>query len=384
MARPAGTVLTDRDRRLFAYFALARHLTADQVHLLLGGLHAQKQTYRRLARLCEPTPADSGAPFLSRQEIHPTKGPAIGFWSLTKRGWTEADKALPYPVSRPDSHVTQQFLFHQMLVNQILIDLASQLGDPGAPALATLPFRWIPEATDQLTFTIPNRQGLPARTAVKPDAIIEVPSSLRRFFLEAETGSQSITTARHGQLHSGSIKQKLLRYAAYFTALETRGLKSTWYKHAFGDDLFPELLFVVHSKERKERVAWVVSRRIAKLPEPRPFAVRVLCLDEAAAAIAAITAAKHVPRKRLVTVPEASAIAIRDRVNDLVQSFNSVLELVNAHNKSPKAEKITLPPLPTTTLQELATLIRNELLAKPSNPPRWRDHLIEETTEGRR
>ncbi len=384
MARPTGTVLTDRDRRLCAYFALARHLTADQVHLLLGPARTGERTYKQLRRLCQPTAGDSGAPVLQRQDIDAWKGTAIGFWSLTARGWAEAENQLPYRVSRPDSTVGQQFLLHQMQVNQVLVDLAAQLGGPAVAAIATLPFRWIPEATGQLNFTIKNRQGLYARTAVKPDAIIEVPGTARRFFLETETGSQSITTSSHAHLRSGSIKQKLVRYAAYFTALETGGLKSTWYKHAFGDDLFPELLFVVHSKERKERVAWVVSRRVAKLPEPRPFAVRVLCLDEAAAAIAAITAAKHVPRKRLLTVPEASAIAIRDRVNDLVQSFNSVLELVNAHNKSPKAEKITLPPLPIDTLQQLKMLIRDELLAKPSNPPRWRDHLIEETTEGRR
>ena len=381
MPRPLGTALTDRDRRLFAYFALARHLTAEQVHLLLGDNVAQQQAYRRLARLSAGTAGDS-APFLGRQELLPPKGRAIGFWNLTARGWIEAEKVLPYPVSRPAPTVSQQFLFHQMQVNQVLVELAVQLGGSNIPGIASLPFRWIPEATGQLEFQIRDRQGLYARAAVKPDAIVEVPTGgRRRFFLEAETGSQSITTGQHARLHSGSIKQKLIRYAAYFTALETENLESTWYRHAFHDELFPELLFVVHSKERKERVAWIVSRRLAKLPEPRPFTVRVLCLDEAAGAIAAIAAAKPIARERLVTIREASAVAIRDRVNDLLANFNGVLELVNAHNKSPKAEKIPLPPLPTETLQQLKTLIREELLAKPFNAPKWRKHLIE-TSEG--
>ena len=63
MPRPLGTALTDRDRRLFVYFALARHLTAEQVHLLLGDNVAQQQAYRRLSRLSAGTAGDS-APFL--------------------------------------------------------------------------------------------------------------------------------------------------------------------------------------------------------------------------------------------------------------------------------------------------------------------------------
>ena len=384
MPRPPGTVLTERDRRLLGYFALARHLTAEQVHLLLGPAQSDERTYKQLRRLCQPASGEDGTPLLRRQEVAPRKGTALGFWRLTDRGWAEAAKELPFAVSRPHTTPGQQHLLHQMQLNQVLVDLTSQLGGSNVPAVATLPFRWVPEAPAALSFKLQNRHGLYNRAAVKPDALVEVPTGGRRFFLEAETGSQSITTGQHDRVHSGSIKQKLLRYAAFFTGVETENLQTTWYKQAFSDELFPELLFVVHSRERKERVAWIVSRRVAKLPEPRPFAVRVLALDEAAAAIAAITAAKPIARKRLVTVPEASAFAIRDQVNDLVLSFNRVLELVHAHNKAPKAEKIALPPLPTETLQKLKTLIRDDLLGTPSTAPRWKDHLIEKTHEGSR
>jgi hypothetical protein len=180
------------------------------------------------------------------------------------------------------------------------------------------------------------------------------------------------------------VKQKLLRYAAYFTGVETQYLSTTWYKQAFADDLFPELLFVVHDAERKERVAWIVTRRFTQLPEPRPFAVRVLCIDEVATAIAAITAQKPIPRERLLTVTEASAVRIRDRVNDLIQSFNTVLERVHAHNRTPSSAPLALPPLPTAAIQELRALVRDELLSRPFNAPRWRKHLVEETTEGPR
>jgi hypothetical protein len=395
-----GVILTDRDRRLLAYFALARLLTADQVQQLLGGDLSPQVTARRLRRLSEESPPQrshpNAGPYLERHELRSDPGAARHVWSLTEAGWLEAKRVeadwlassshrsplLPDSMQPATRDLGQQFVKHTILLNQVLVDLVSQRGAAATP-LPELPFRWIPEAKDQLGFKLyDKRTGLVVPTAVKPDAILEAPGVKRRFFLEAETGSHSITTRAPFGFHAGAITRKLQRYAAYFTGLVEKGLPATWYSRAFPDQLFPELLILVHSTSRKERVGWVTSRRLAKMPEPRPFAVRVLTFEEAARAIAAVMENKLVPRSRLITIPESTATGIRDGYNTLVSSFNAVLAAVAAHNAKHPAARVALPPVPQNTIAQLATIIRSDLLSQSA--PRWAAHLVDEDAPSKR
>jgi hypothetical protein len=54
MPAPRGAILTDRDRALLAFAAIARYVSAEQVHRLFFDGSSKKQTYRRLAKLCQP------------------------------------------------------------------------------------------------------------------------------------------------------------------------------------------------------------------------------------------------------------------------------------------------------------------------------------------
>ncbi|HET9596477.1 MAG TPA: hypothetical protein VFP65_12885 [Anaeromyxobacteraceae bacterium] len=51
---PSGAVLTERDLALLSYVGIARYASAEQLHALFFDGRSKKQTYRRLAKLCEP------------------------------------------------------------------------------------------------------------------------------------------------------------------------------------------------------------------------------------------------------------------------------------------------------------------------------------------
>jgi hypothetical protein len=92
MPNPKGAVLTGRDRALLAYVAVARYASADQVHRLFFDGSSKKQTYRRLAKLCQPGARPGEGACLRRLEYRRSDGTGVPVWALAPHGRAVAER----------------------------------------------------------------------------------------------------------------------------------------------------------------------------------------------------------------------------------------------------------------------------------------------------
>jgi hypothetical protein len=202
-------VLTERDRALLGYLGVARYVTAAQVHRLIAPGHDKAIVSRRLARLCErgPTPGDD--PYLGRIEYRRTDALPFPVWALTPRGRAVAADSAPGPAAAVEPGAGVQFVERVLALNEILLGLVLALRKSETTPLSTLPFRWrVGDAP--FRFVLYDRVLGRSRPALlRPDAILDVPSRRRRFFLEAETGSRGLAPAAP---RDGQVTRRLSRY----------------------------------------------------------------------------------------------------------------------------------------------------------------------------
>jgi hypothetical protein len=252
-----GAILTIRDKALLSYVGIARYATADQVHRLFFEGRSKKQTYRRLAKLCAPGGGLGQGACLRRLEFRRSEGTGVPVWALSSYGRGIAGECVPY-LRPPAAHdIGHRFLEHTLLLNEVLVELVLKLRAFDLAPLDQLPFRWHAEDDETLQFTRhvgPGHSRAPS--VLKPDAILEIPVRKVRLFLEAETGTQSIATANPAR--SGAVLVKVRRYADFFIGRSDR-VPVTWYRAAFPDGFTPQVVFLVHSKERKARVQAAVA-----------------------------------------------------------------------------------------------------------------------------
>jgi len=172
----------------------------------------------------------------------------------------------------------------------VLAGLVAALRASPTAQLSSLPFRRLCEDDGVLEFEVRGRDLMTRdRAVLKPDAILEIPGRGRRLFIEAETGTQSIATPQPER--TGAVLAKLQRYAAYFTDFVGRE-RQTRHDRAFTDGFVPRLVFVVHSRDRRQRVThavekWLAAFRAKESGLPIRFQVLVFTFAEAATALAA-------------------------------------------------------------------------------------------------
>jgi hypothetical protein len=214
---PKGAVLTQRDRALLAYLAVARYASAEQVHRLFFDGSSKKQTYRRLAKLGEPGARPGEGACLRRLEYRRrVDGAAVPVWSLAPHGRAIAERDVPWLRPPAASDIGARFLEHTLVLNDVLAGLVAALRRSPTAPLADLPFRWLSEDDDALSFeSIDRRTMSRVRSVLKPDAVVAIPERRRRLFVEAETGTQSIATANPDR--TGAALSKLGRYQTFFT-----------------------------------------------------------------------------------------------------------------------------------------------------------------------
>jgi hypothetical protein len=181
--------------------------------------------------------------------------------------------------------------------------------------------------------------------------------------VEAETGAHSIATASP-QRH-GAVLRKLERYTRYFLGVVPGGGPVTYYARAFPNGLTPELLFLVHSQDRKGRVEravreWLGAQGI------EPFGVRVMTFAEAPAALTGLvgnrqTAAPVVPP---VQLDQRRARQLRAGLDALAGALNAARRAVAEHNTT-CPRRLVLPPQPAEEIQAFRELIQHDLLGEP-------------------
>jgi protein involved in plasmid replication-relaxation len=366
MPNPKGAMLTDRDRALLSYVGIARYASAEQLHRLFFDGRSKKQTYRRLAKLCEPGNRPGEGACLRRLEYRRKEGTGVPVWALTPYGRSLVVPLVPW-LRPPAQHDTgARFLEHTLLLNEVLAGLVQRLRVDAAAPLAALPFRWVCEDDSVLRYEIFERATHSQhQSLLKPDAIVEIPARKRRLFVEAETGTQSIATANPGR--NGAIVSKLSRYADFFHGLVALEKGETWYRRAFPDAFEPRVVFLVHSEERLARVNAAVKACLGSGGSNR-FQVLVFTFANAADVLAPYIASgtyrPPAPRSmRVVTMDVQKAEQLRDGYNQLAEALNATREAVKRHNATPGAVQVSLPPARLDAAEVLREFIRQELSA---------------------
>jgi hypothetical protein len=359
MPSPEGYVRTHRDDLLLAFVGIARYASADQLHRLFFDGVSKKQTYRRLAKLCEPGGQPGEGPCLRRLQYRRRDGTGVPVWTLAPFGRSIASRQVPWLRPPAASDIGYRFLEHTLVLNEVLVRLVAMLRPGPMEPLSDLPFRWLCEDDEVLTYRVPHTQtGAWLRSVLKPDAVMTIPAQHRRLFIEAETGTQSIATAHPDR--TGAVLSKLTRYRAFFMARSDDGY-GTWYRASFPDDLEPRLVFIVHSDERRRKVQRAVTEKLGILA-PSQFKVLVMTFAEAPVLLAryvreGVAEPAAPQRTRVVTFDEPMLERVRSGFNALAESLNTLRKIITDHNKA-GGPQLQLPPVPIDAIKSLRSFVK--------------------------
>jgi hypothetical protein len=273
---PRMAKLTDRDRDLLGLLVLARYLTASQVHRLAFGGKSLSIAYRRLLKLSRA----AGQPAFVRQRFFRTyDGNRIAVWAPTPYALPAAvARSAPLP-ELPKHDVGAQFLEHLIQLNELLILL--WCNGNRCPRAAHPFFRWVPSDTVRLRWNEWEiHQGRKQQRVIQPDAVLELPAHRRRYFLECEMGTHTISP-REGDA-PGSTLSKAERYHTFLSDTSALDGRKTHYQSQYQDTFAPEVIFLVRTEGRASSVNAALAAWRAKSGHNRPSAIRALTFHAAA------------------------------------------------------------------------------------------------------
>ncbi len=227
--------LNKNDERLLRDLAEFRVLTVSQVAALTR--RARRSARRRLSGL-----ADEKLVTISERTFGTGPGRPEGLVSLSTRGIATLRKDGALSCANDDHVLGDGFrpLEHQLLVNWFRIHLieveraASHLRvrflSPTSPFLERAP-DGEPLVMDHVDLNPPSQ----ARAAFTPDGVFSITASDQGrtvlFFLEADRGTESLTSSRAG---AGDIRKKLETYQAYFRTGGYKRYEEHWGCHLAG------------------------------------------------------------------------------------------------------------------------------------------------------
>jgi hypothetical protein len=189
---------------------------------------------------------------------------------------------------------------------------------------------------------------------ILPDAVLELPKSRRRLFLECETGSHTIVP--RGFTKPGSTLSKALRYESFICELADFDSKITFYQRQYRDGFAPEVLFLVSRPERADSInraltEWVAQRRARwKLP-------RALTISNAVREV--LTAlgqcARELEDDSDANVPQSAWLGARE-IGALCCFFEDAVHTLKKLRAEARAKNEIPPPYPRA-LEEVRRLL---------------------------
>ena len=269
--------LTDRDKDLLGLLVLARYLTAAQVHrLAFAGKHLSLP-YRRLLKLSR----DNGQPAFLRQRFFRTyDGNRVAVWAPTPYAMPAALTRAPQLPEMPKHDVGAQFLEHLIQLNELFVALWRN--GPRCPKAAHPSFRWIPSDRVRLVWgEWEMREGRRQQHVIQPDAVLELPTQRRRYFLECEMGTQMISPGEASA--PGATLSKANRYQTFLADIAGMDGRRTHYQTQYPDAFSAEVLFLVLTMGLARSVNAALASWRVKLEGQRASAMRAVTFDEAAA-----------------------------------------------------------------------------------------------------
>jgi len=273
----AAAKLTDRDRDLLGLLAMARYLTAAQVHRLAFPGKNISVTYRRLAKLSS---GGAQAGFIRQRFFRNYDGERVTVWAITPHAMSAALARCADLPDLPKHDVGAQFLEHLLQLNELLIALWSN--GKACPRAAHPALRWIPSDRVRLLWNEWEvRDGRKQQRVIQPDAVLELTQQRRRFFLECEMGTQPISKGQGNA--PGATIAKAERYQTYLAEASAADRRLTHYQAQHPDHFAVEVLFLVLTPGRAASVNTALKSWRATLQGPRPAIIRALTFEAAAA-----------------------------------------------------------------------------------------------------
>ncbi len=207
---------------------------------------------RSSIRLGQLTKAAGGQPAILKELGYATHEGWKNVFGLTGYGYLVAQERLGKELLKVPRHdVSPQFLKHSVLLSEFLLGLVPQNGKH--PAKIPTNFRWIPGEYLDLQFSEYMPESRSERRRLQPDAVLEIPSPRKRYFVEIETGSATIWE----QEKLTSTLTKLNRYSHFlrgYAGNVFHGDSSTFYSRAFPDHWPAEVLFVALGAHRRDSI----------------------------------------------------------------------------------------------------------------------------------
>jgi hypothetical protein len=274
------------------------YLTAAQVHrLAFAGKHPSLP-YRRLLKLSR----ENGQRAFLRQSFFRTyDGNRVAVWAPTPHAMPAALARAPQLPELPKHDVGAQFLEHLVQLNELFVALWRN--GPRCPRAAHPSFRWIPSDRVRLAWgEWEMREGRRQQRVIQPDAVFELPTQRRRYFLECEMGTQMISPGEASA--PGATLSKANRYQTFLADIAGMDGRRTHYQTQYPDAFSAEVLFVVLTAGRARSVNAALASWRAKLESQRPSAMRAITFDEAAAEFRKLAGLPAFAADKLGTEPE--------------------------------------------------------------------------------
>lgn len=372
-----GAVLTDRDRQVVGYLAIARYLSTTQLHRLAYPGRTLPPCRRRLMRLSglwktsKHKPTKAGVqenfvpPYLRRREYRTFGGEIAEVWALTDAGHLLAEQVLRAQLRVPRADVSAEFLEHDVALNEVLIGLVDptcrpcprcgksglrwqargadahapactcgHVLDQGVARVEEIGFRWTTTESNRLPWTEYDRKsGKTQERVILPDGVLELGG--RRFFLECEMGTHSIVG---NEFKNGATLAKCERYEKFLNGIADPKVGDTFYRQAYPDGAAAEVLFLVTSEVRRDHVNAAIT---AWKKKGRRLAARALTLAEAPNVLLGGEGAASAS-------PPAQDIGTltRDEVRELQRFYSEVIAPIKRARAVARAARTSLPEYP--------------------------------------
>jgi hypothetical protein len=270
--------LQQRDRELLALLGVCRYLTLHQVVALGPEGGSEKATGQRLRRLAGEN-RGFNPPLLRAVPYRAFSGEPLRLWGLTTPGCAVAAAELARVLKALRTDVGAVFAEHFVFLTELFVQLARPCLRAGLLPRA-LPFRWNVAEDVELPWRERDDAGAAKARVIRPDAVLEVPCAHRRFFIECEMGTHTLTPL--GPDKPQATVRKLERYDAYISGLADVPARLSHYRSKYPDGWPCEVVFLVRSEGRRDATNAALTACLERLAGTR-LTARAFTLDEASA-----------------------------------------------------------------------------------------------------
>ncbi len=320
---------------------------------------------KRLRSLAGEGPRKFIRPYFRRLSYRTLEGRYFDLWALTAAGYAAAQTILDIPLKIPREDVGAAFREHLLTLNELLVALLAPA--PGTYARAKQArFRWMTSDLVRLPWKqYLQKSGRPRERVVFPDAVLELPQSRRRLFLECEMGTHSIV-ARTDQ-KAGSTLSKVENYSGFIRGFADSVTGETFYARKYPDGWTPEVLFLIRTTARVKSVNEAIAQwRAGRLGTP--LAVRALTFDQARdqllSNIRGTTSAPHASDNTGTT---AQLRLVPTELAALREFYNATVLASKAARAKARARREPIPEYPPRT-EEVQALIERLQAAVHRSP----------------